>query len=80
MGDGVELRDGFATRAVEMWFALVGHQTDDSEHTRLRAFGFVGASTQIGLAWANGEIHLGIEELIDELVNLFQSLAATRGT
>jgi AcrR family transcriptional regulator len=70
-------RSEFATRAVETWFALVGHGADDSERTRLRAYAFVGASTQIGIAWASGELLLTIEELIDELVDLFNSLAAT---
>jgi AcrR family transcriptional regulator len=72
-------RDSFATRAVETWFALAGSTTADPDRTRLRAFAFVGASTQIGLAWANGELHLTIDELIDELVDLFQSLATTGG-
>jgi AcrR family transcriptional regulator len=68
-------RNTFATRAVEAWFALTGGQAGDPDRTRLRAYALVGASTQIGLAWANGELHLTIEELIDELVDLFQSLA-----
>jgi AcrR family transcriptional regulator len=72
-------RDSFATRAVETWFALVGSQAADPERTRVRAYAFVGASTQIGLAWANGELHLTIEELIDELVDLFHSLATAGG-
>lgn len=69
-------RAEFATRAVETWFALAGHGTDDSERTRVRAYAFVGASTQIGIAWASGELLLTIEELIDELVELFDRLAA----
>lgn len=69
-------RADFATRAVETWFALVGRGTDDSVRTRLRAYAFVGASTQIGVAWASGELLLAIEDLIDELVDLFHSLAA----
>jgi hypothetical protein len=73
-------RDSMATRAVETWFALVGSQVEDPDRTRLRAYAFVGASTQIGLACANGELDLTIDELIDELVDLFQSLATTGGT
>lgn len=69
-------RAEFATRAVETWFSLVGSETGNSERTRLRAYAFVGASTQIGVAWANGELQLTIEELIDELVDVFHSLAA----
>jgi AcrR family transcriptional regulator len=73
-------RDGFAARAVETWFGLVGGQTEDSVHTRLRAYAFVGASTQIGLAWVNDELSLTIDELIDELVDLFQRLTPRSGT
>jgi AcrR family transcriptional regulator len=71
-------REGFATRAVETWFELVGGQTEDPDQTRLRAYAFVGASIQIGLAWVNDELRLTIDELIDELVELFQSLATAR--
>jgi AcrR family transcriptional regulator len=69
-------REDFATNAVEAWFTLSGHQVADPDRTRLRAYAFVGASTQIGLAWARGELSLSIETLIDELVDLFDSLAA----
>jgi AcrR family transcriptional regulator len=69
-------RDDFATNAVEAWFTLSGHQAEDRDRTRLRAYAFVGASTQIGLAWARGELSLSIETLIDELVELFEVLAA----
>jgi AcrR family transcriptional regulator len=79
-GPLARLRDTFASRAVETWFALVGGQTEDADRTRLRAYAFVGASTQIGIAWANGELHLTIEELVDELVDLFQSLATAGGS
>jgi AcrR family transcriptional regulator len=70
-------RDSFATRAVETWFSLTAPQTADRDRTRLRAYAFVGASTQVGLAWASGEVRLTIEELIDELVELFESLATS---
>ena len=69
-------RDDFATNAVEAWFMLSGHQTENPDRTRLRAYAFVGASTQIGLAWARGELSLSIDALVDELVDLFESLAA----
>ncbi|HEX3796923.1 MAG TPA: TetR/AcrR family transcriptional regulator [Acidimicrobiales bacterium] len=69
-------RDDFATHAVEAWFTLSGQQVEDPDRTRLRAYAFVGASTQIGLAWARGELSLSIEALIDELVELFENLAA----
>jgi AcrR family transcriptional regulator len=71
-------RDNFASRAVETWFSLVSEPTEHPERTRLRAYAFVGASVQIGIAWANGEFKLTTEELIDELVDLFHTLASTR--
>lgn len=74
-GPLVRHRDDFATIAVEAWFALVGQGNQNRDRTQLRAYAFVGASTQIGLAWARGELHLTIDELIDELVDLFESLA-----
>jgi AcrR family transcriptional regulator len=70
-------RDDFATNAVAAWFRLSGHQAEDSDRIRLRAFAFVGASTQIGLAWARGELSLSIETLVDELVELFEVLASS---
>jgi hypothetical protein len=69
-------RNDFATNAVEAWFTLVDDESEDRDRTRLRAYAFVGASTQIGLAWARGELSLTIEALIDELVDLFENLAA----
>jgi AcrR family transcriptional regulator len=71
-------RDDFATNAVEAWFLLSGDQSADRTHARLRAYAFVGASTQIGLAWARGELSVSIESLIDELVELFEILAVVR--
>jgi AcrR family transcriptional regulator len=70
-------RDGFATNAVETWLALVGPDIEDRHRTRLRAYAFVGASAQVGQAWASGDLRLTIEELIDELVDLFRSLGGT---
>jgi hypothetical protein len=51
----------------------------DSDRARLRAYAFVGASTQIGLAWVNDQLSLTIEELIDELVDVFRRLASQSG-
>jgi AcrR family transcriptional regulator len=83
-GPLVRYRDSFATRAVETWFSLAGPPSAgppsaDRDRTRLRAYAFVGASIQVGLAWASGELGLTIEELIDELVDLFESLATIGG-
>ena len=42
---------------------------------RLKAYGFIGAALQIGTAWLGGELSLTIDEVIDELVNLFYRIS-----
>src|ERR1700753_2773047 len=70
-------RDGFPTRAVELWFAFT--TADDamspSQDMRLRAYGFVGAAQQIGLAWLDGHFPLTIDEVIDQLVDMFYRIS-----
>lgn len=67
--------DGFANRAVELWFgftpALEGR---DEAALRLRAHAFAGALTQVGLAWHDGVLKLTVEQVIDELVAIFNAL------
>ena len=75
-------RDGFPTRAVELWFAFASE--DDAlpppQELRLRAYGFIGAAQQIGIAWLDGHLPLTIDEVIDELVDMFYRISgiATR--
>ena len=70
--------DAFPTRAVELWFAFAA---DDDAYTpppqdmRLKAYGFVGAAQQIGMAWLDGHLPLTIDEVIDELVDMFYRIS-----
>ena len=70
-------RDGFPTRAVELWFAFASH--DDAlpppQDMRLKAYGFVGAAQQIGMAWLDGHLPLTIDEVIDQLVDMFYRIS-----
>src|ERR1700691_3805010 len=69
-------RDGFPTRAVELWFAFAA--ADDvppPQDMRLKAYGFVGAAQQIGMAWLDGHLPLSIDEVIDQLVDMFYRIS-----
>jgi AcrR family transcriptional regulator len=66
---------GFATRAVELWFAFSpAVDGRDEAALRLRAYAFAGALTQVGLAWHDGVLDLTVEQVIDELVAIFSAL------
>jgi AcrR family transcriptional regulator len=67
--------DGFATRAVELWFGFTPViEGRDEAALRLRAYAFAGALTQIGLAWHDGVFDLSVDQVIDELVAIFNAL------
>jgi AcrR family transcriptional regulator len=67
--------DGFATRAVELWFGFTPViEGRDEAALRLRAYAFAGALTQIGLAWHDGVLDLTVDQVIDELVAIFHAL------
>jgi AcrR family transcriptional regulator len=67
--------DGFATRAVELWFGLTPPtEGQDESALRLRAYAFAGAITQVGLALHDGALNLTVERVIDELVDIFNAL------
>ncbi|HEY2199509.1 MAG TPA: TetR/AcrR family transcriptional regulator, partial [Mycobacterium sp.] len=70
-------RDEFPTRAVELWFAFAAE--DDTvtppQDVRLKAYGFIGAAQQIGMAWLDGHLPLTIDEVIDELVDIFYRIS-----
>ena len=69
-------RDGFPTRAVELWFAFAA--ADDvppPQDLRLKAYGFIGAAQQIGMAWLDGHLPLTIDEVIDQLVDMFYRIS-----
>jgi AcrR family transcriptional regulator len=67
--------DGFATRAVELWFGFSPPvEGRDEAALRLRAYAFAGALTQVGLAWHDGVLDLTVDQVIDELVAVFHAL------
>jgi AcrR family transcriptional regulator len=67
--------DGFATRAVELWFGFTPViEGRDEAALRVRAYAFAGALTQIGLAWHDGVFDLSVDQVIDELVAIFNAL------
>jgi AcrR family transcriptional regulator len=70
-------RDEFPTRAVELWFAFAA--ADDASppptELRLKAYAFIGAALQIGIAWLDGQLPLTMDEVIDQLVDLFYRIS-----
>src|SRR6202789_3999416 len=66
-------RDGFPTRAVELWFAFASEDDDmpPPRDMRLKAYGFVGAAQQIGIAWLDGHLPLTRDEVVEQLVVMF---------
>jgi hypothetical protein len=69
-------RDEFPTRAVELWFAFaVGDDAPPPEEMRLNAYGFIGAAQQIGVAWLDGQLPLTMDEVIDQLVDMFHRIS-----
>jgi AcrR family transcriptional regulator len=67
--------DGFATRAVELWFSFTPRvEGQDDAVLRLRAYAFAGAITQVGLALHDSALNLTVERVIDELVDIFNAL------
>jgi AcrR family transcriptional regulator len=70
-------RDEFPTRAVELWFAFAADDDASPPPTelRLKAYGFIGAALQIGIAWLDGQLPLTMDEVIDQLVDLFYRIS-----
>src|ERR1700744_4095507 len=69
--------DEFPTRAVELWFAFTADEdaSPPPQDMRLKAYGFIGAAQQIGLAWLDGHLPLTIDEVIDQLVDMFHRIS-----
>lgn len=71
-----ERQAAFGSRAVAVWFTSAP-RADDSP-ARLRARAFAGAIDEVTLAWTKGELDLSVEEVIDELVDIFHRITAAR--
>jgi AcrR family transcriptional regulator len=70
-------RDEFPTRAVELWFAFAAgdDHLPPPDELRLNAYGFVGAALQIGIAWLDGQLRLTMDEIVDQLVDMFYRIS-----
>jgi AcrR family transcriptional regulator len=64
----------FGNHAVDLWFASGAGA--DSPEQRLRAYAFAGAIDTVVLAWTETQIALSIDEVIDELTEIFHRLTA----
>jgi hypothetical protein len=42
---------------------------------RLNAYGFIGAAQQIGVAWLDGQLPLTMDQVIDQLVDMFYRIS-----
>jgi AcrR family transcriptional regulator len=69
-----ERQAAFGSRAVALWFA--SGPGADTPALRLRAHAFAGAIAEVSLAWTEGELDLSIDEVIDELVDVFHDMMA----
>src|ERR1700694_5912133 len=66
----------FGSRAVALWFA----SAPGAQHPalRLRAHAFAGALAEVPLAWTEGELDLSVEEVIDQLVDVFDRMVTRK--
>jgi hypothetical protein len=59
---------------------LIAFAADDDDlpaptELRLKAYGFIGAAEQIGMAWLDGHLPLTTDEVIDHLVDMFYRIS-----
>ena len=69
-----ERQAAFASHAVALWFASAPRADDPA--VRLRAYAFAGALGEVALAWTDGELDISIDQVIDELVDVFHRMNA----
>lgn len=62
----------FGSQAVALWFASAPGADDPV--LRLRAYAFAGALDEIAIAWTEGQLDLSVDDVIDELVDLFHRI------
>jgi AcrR family transcriptional regulator len=71
-----ERHAAFGTRAVELWFAFTPGADDPPQ--RLRAHAFAGALDEVALAWTENDLDLSVDQVIDELVDVFHQMTRAR--
>jgi AcrR family transcriptional regulator len=71
-----ERQAAFGNRAVNLWFATAPGADDPSQ--RLRAHAFAGAIAEVALVWTEGELDLSINQVIDDLVDVFQRMMGAK--
>jgi AcrR family transcriptional regulator len=69
-----ERQAAFGNRAVTLWFDSAPGADDPAQ--RLRAHAFAGALEAVALAWTGGELDLSVDQVIDELVDVFHRITA----
>jgi AcrR family transcriptional regulator len=69
-----ERQAAFGKHAVNLWFTSAPGADDPAQ--RLRAHAFAGALDEVALAWTEGALDLTVDQVIDELVDLFHRLTA----
>jgi AcrR family transcriptional regulator len=71
-GPLAERQAGFGVRAVALWFTSAPGADDPAQ--RLRAHAFAGAISEVALAWTEGQFKLSLDQVIDELVDVFHHI------
>ena len=74
-------RQEFVDRAVDIWLASDPSTDKSPEHLpiqRLLAHAMAGAAGEVALGWINGRIDLSAEEIVDQLVRIFERITPRR--
>jgi AcrR family transcriptional regulator len=70
-------RQEFVDRAVDIWLASDPSTDKSPEHLpiqRLLAHAMAGAAGEVALGWLNGRIELSADEIVDQLVRIFERI------
>jgi hypothetical protein len=74
-------RQEFAEQAVDTWLAADPNR-DTSEqflpYQRLLAHAMAGAAGEVALGWISGRIDLSAEEIVNQLVRIFERITPRR--
>jgi AcrR family transcriptional regulator len=70
-------RQEFAERAVDIWLAADPNRDSSAEYLpyqRLLAHAMAGAAGEVAVGWINGRIDLSAEQIVDQLVRIFERI------